>query len=172
MPAVDPDLAFLSDPRGFTEKRLKAFEEQRATELLRHKCDVSEMIAESKHDDYKEAVSAFDNFVKNNPQTGPAYVQEMLRSNSPAEYAYAIGKQIKSASAYGSTFEEMESAIEAKVRAKVAEEMSQQQQSLPQPNNTRPPLSPKSIASARGSGPGVKQPWKGPKPISEMFKRG
>lgn len=155
-----PEVPDLNESNFFDPNEQKKYiDYQRVTlkqELDRQFQDRSERAARKRHEDFDSVVNEFVTAAKNNPNLWKQFAED----DDPGEYAYQIGKQLKDFQGV-SSIADYEAKIEARVRAKIAAESNQQPtptQQVAAPQMPKPPL-PKSIASVRGTGLGVKPEW-------------
>jgi phage shock protein A len=130
--------------------------EQRIFERLREeKIHTSVAAARQKYADFNDNCKAFDDACKANPQLW----QQAINDSDPGEFAYRNGKVLLEMQGINS-LDELEQKIEARVREKIAAEQTSEpaiQATIPQ-TPVKPQI-PKSLASVRGTGLGVKPEW-------------
>lgn len=112
--------------------------------------------AKERHTDFDEFEAEFKKAVATNPHLGV----QADNAPDPAEFAYRTGKTLREMQGVG-TIDEFRAKIAAEERAKILAEQVQQPpttQSILQAPAIKPPL-PKSLASVRGTGVGIKPEW-------------
>src|SRR3990167_3897907 len=136
------------DPEAYIKRTIEA---ERAA-FARH----AELVADERaiRRVHQDADAAFKAFAQAKDRD-PSLVQAAMATNDPMGFAYEKGKEILSASPealyekYGATTPEE---LEARIREQV---LAGDEAPAPAPSAARPPIPPKSNATARGSGNGV-----------------
>jgi hypothetical protein len=110
-------------------------------------------LAKDRHPDFDEFEAEFIKAVEKNPTLG----DNADNSPDPAEYAYKMGKQLREMQGINS-IDDLREKIRAEERAKIQAELTQAQPAAPQVSGIL--QIPKSLASIRGTGVGVKPEWR------------
>jgi len=109
--------------------------------------------ARERHADFDEFEGEFKRAIAANPQLG----MQADASHDPAEFAYRTGKTLREMQGVGS-LDELRTKIAAEERAKILAEQTPPTPQLSSPQLPKPVI-PKSLASVRGTGLGVKPEW-------------
>jgi hypothetical protein len=131
---------------------------QEALETVRiERVTQTAMAARQRYQDFDTVVGTFQQLASMNP----VLEQQMLQQPDPAEWAYRTAKTHLEVSQYGS----LDAAVEARVQAKLAEEMAKLQKQAAAP-------APVSLATERNVGSRTNPvPWNGPTPIASILSR-
>ena len=116
---------------------------------------VSEMLARTKYQDYDEVVENFKLAAGENQ----FLLQELMKAEDPAEYAYRAGKQVAEARKYGSTEPVSREQIEAEIREKIMAEIGMSNR----------PQAPTTLASERSVGSRSGPAWSGPTALGDIL---
>jgi hypothetical protein len=144
-----------SEPEQFIDGRLQTFEQRQQERFI----ETERRVMRRTVPDYPEAEQAFIKAAQSNPDL----VERFRRAPDPVGYAYETGKQLMAIDKYGATtLDELKEKVRAEVMAEMNADRSEQRTATAKPI-------PKSIASARGSGAGVKPAWSGPRSIDDIL---
>jgi hypothetical protein len=153
---ADPDEVFFKDTRGYVDRS----KQEAIAEAHRVRFETLEEAMRLKHDDYDDTVNRFVEMARSNPAVLAQYSQA---KNQP-RFAYEFVKN-QPASA-----DELRKKIRAEVMAELGVKGDEDEDS--DTESKAPATKPtKSLATARGAGPGVTQGWKGPRSSDELWRQ-
>ncbi len=134
-----------------------------AAQMFNERCNTSEMILRSKHEDVDEKVAVFMDAAQKNPALGA----ELHRQTHPYQFAYDWARKEMARREIGEDPDAYRKQLEDKIRAELS-----QSSAAPAPAATRAPLPPASLATARSAAPRSAPAWSGPTPLNEILTRG
>ncbi len=163
-PEAQPEPAkdFWEDPEG----ALKAHQEQIKQQIEESRrmatttrIDVAEMMVKREHPDYNEKLAIFHEIAQQNPNV----VQEMLRAENPALYAYELGKNHLELKQAGD-LPTLRAQIEKETRLKLEAEFKAKEEA----RAAELANIPQSLTGVRSTG--VNRPvWSGPPPLDDIL---
>lgn len=127
-------------------------------QFLMERGKIAEMRARDRYQDYDDTVEHFKMAAGENQ----FLMQELLKADDPAEYAYRVGKQVQEARSLGQapSREQMEAEMEARLREKLKAELG-----LPATRQA-----PSTLAAERSVGTRSGPAWTGPVPLGDLLK--
>jgi len=127
-------------------------------QFLMERGRIAEWRARDRYQDYDDTVEHFKMAAGENQ----FLMQELLKADDPAEYAYRVGKQVQEARSIGQapSREQMRAEIEAELREKLKAELG-----LPATRQA-----PSTLAAERSVGTRSGPAWTGPTPLGDLLK--
>lgn len=127
-------------------------------QFLMERGRIAEWRARDRYQDYDDTVEHFKMAAGENE----FLMQELLKADDPAEYAYRVGKKVQEAHSIGQapSREQIEAEIEAKLREKLKAELG-----LPATRQA-----PSTLAAERSVGTRSGPAWTGPTPLGDLLK--
>lgn len=159
-PGFDPETqAFVDAIRQQVSAEVLANVQQYTqNQFLMERGKIAEWRARDRYQDYDETVEHFKAAAGENQ----FLMQELLRADDPAEYAYKVGKQVQEARSIGTapSREQMRAEIEAEIREKLKAELG-----LPATRQA-----PTTLAAERSVGSRSGPAWSGPVSMDDLLK--
>ena len=160
----EPEKPFYDDPDGALARQKKDLEEKLNYGMLATKVRTAEIIARSRHSDYDEKFSKFNEMV----QKTPYLANQAFDSDDPAEFAYETARtqlDLEQAGGVVNMRQKMEAEIRAKVRAELEAELQKKKEDLERDRANLPG----SLTDVQSKG--VNRPvWGGPPTLDEILK--
>lgn len=157
---LDPETQAFVDlvRQQVTAEVMQSVQQYTGNQLLMERGKFAEMRARDRYQDYDETVEHF----KVAAGANQFILQELMKADDPAEYAYRVGKQVQEAQGIGQapSREQMRAEIEAEIREKLKAELG-----LPATRQA-----PSTLAAERSVGTRSGPAWTGPTPLGDLLK--
>lgn len=166
-PQPTPQAPDLDDLNIFDPKAIKGFVEHQIARgvgtVEQRWFERNRSAARERHPDFDDLEKDFLEAVKFNPGLG----DQADNSPDPAEFAYKTAKTLREMRGVNS-MDDLKAKIRAELEAEIKAAQGQQVPQAPIPQTPAKPQIPKSLASVRGTGVGIKPEWR-PHTADELY---